>query len=140
VLVLADRPPCILATDPAAIPDARYILERAAGPRRLAVASVDDDLDPYPPIVDGALDLGEPEFRWQLATPASNDELIDVAGHAAPELQLDPAAFSPGDQVRVRVEIADRVDRTLPCADTAPTCAIAEPTCRQRVTWSVEIR
>lgn len=128
-----DQPPCIAATSPPAA-DARYILERTAPPRRFAVETVIDDLDPYPLPATQDPELGGARFRWWLGAPA----LAEVPGHDLPDLVVDPAAYAPGDVLTLRVEVADRVPREL-CPAAQPTCALAAG-CWQRLSWTVEIR
>lgn len=141
ILVDVDRPPCIAATEPRAVADARYVLERGQGPRRFAVSSVVDELDPYPlPAGDAQPDRGEARFRWQLASPATGGAFVELAGHALADYTIDPSAFAPGDELALRVEVADRVDRTLPCAESSPTCSVGDDGCLQRVSWGVQVR
>jgi hypothetical protein len=125
--VVADAPPCIAATTPAAPPQARFVLDISDGPRRFAVDSVTDDLDPWPA---AGSQLG---FRWFIAD-------AEVDGHDLPDLTFDPMFHAPGDVIPLRVEIADRVARTLPCPPDQAECSIAGDGCRQRVTWTVELR
>jgi len=141
ILIAADRPPCIEITDPPAAPGARYIVERSEGVRRLAVLSVADELDPYPlPPDDDQTDRGAATFRWQIATPDTGGQLVQLDGHTLADYMLDPSRYAPGDQLELRVEVSDRNPRTLPCAVDAPTCSIDDDGCLQRVTWGVEIR
>jgi len=141
ILVQADAPPCIAITDPLAEPVGTYILDAGDDPRRFAVLSVTDDLDPFPSS-DGDEDfLGEAGFRWYIATPDTGGELVQIDGHAAADYFVDPTAFAPGDEVELRVEVADRIEREIPCAVDQPTCSvIGDPSCLQRVTWGIEIR
>ncbi len=141
VLIVEDQPPCIETTDPAAVVGARYVVDRAEGPRRFAVGQVSDDLDPYPPPADGAdAELGEADFHWFVASPDSGGAFAEVAGHGVADLTIDPAAYAPGDVIDLRVEVTDRVARTLPCDASQATCSIGGNACVQRVTWGVEIR
>jgi hypothetical protein len=140
ILVDLDQPPCLVTVDPEAVPGARYILERSAAPRRFAVLLVEDELDPYPPPPTPAADVGAAELRWQIAGPDNAGAFVDVPGHALSDLFLDPSGYAPGDMIDLRVEVADRVERALPCVDSEPRCAIAGDTCWQRLTWGVEIR
>jgi hypothetical protein len=125
--IASDQPPCIAATTPAALPSARYLLDTRDGARRFAVDSVVDDLDAWP--AAGSMLA----FRWFV-------DDVEVEGHDLPDLTLDPAAYLPGDTVALRVEIADRVARSLPCAPDQPECSIGGDACLQRVTWTVEVR
>ena len=54
---------------------------------------------------------------------------------------LDPASYQPGDIVELRVEIKDRKNTAITCADANPTCStISDNACIQRQTWRVEVR
>lgn len=142
ISMAADAPPCIGATDPPALPGARYIVERDAPPRRLAVLSVTDDLDVYPRAADSGDDspLGNARFRWLMATPETGGAFVELAGLREASHLVDTSAHAPGDQLALRVEIDDRVGRELPCSEDRATCALGGDTCLQRVTWSMEVR
>jgi hypothetical protein len=141
-----DGPPCIAATDPPAQADAAYIVERGAAPRRFAVLAVADDLDVYPPPPDTTSDgrpspQGTATFAWSIATPYSEGALRPIRGHVLSGYALDPAAYAPGDELRLRVEIQDREPRAVSCDPQQPTCAISgDSACLQRVTWRIQIR
>ena len=139
IVVDTDHPPCIALTSPAADPVHRFALTRDDGPRTFALLSVTDDLDPYPTPPDAPDYLGAPSFTWQLGDPASGGQLVPLPG-GGPEVTIDPANYAPGDDLSLRVEVADRQDRTLPCSADQPTCSIGGDACLQRVTWEVEIR
>jgi hypothetical protein len=130
VTVGEDQPPCIAATSPTWSPEATVLVFRADGTRRFAVDSVTDDLDGYPG--SGI------EFRWLVSAPG--EPLVEVPGHDLPDLLLDPSGLDPGDRIDVRVEIADRVARTLPCGMDQAACSIGGNACFQRLTWTVEVR
>jgi hypothetical protein len=139
-----DEPPCIAATDPAPIAGASYIVTSGGGPRAFSIETVTDDLDPYP-IAAGTNDpdLGGAHFRWWIAGPQAPATFVEVPGHDLHSLAIDPAAYAPGDTLAVRAEITDRVMRTPSpsCTPDSPTCSITgDPSCLQRVTWSLEIR
>jgi len=136
IRVAPDRPPCLGAIDPIAPPPgAALVLDQ---PRRFSVLVVDDDLDVYPAPPPDDPYLGVAGFRWYLREPgATGFTLVDTEVAA---LELDPAHYAPADQVEVRVEIDDRVGRTLPCAADAPTCSLGQDACLQRRTWTVEVR
>ncbi len=131
VTVGADAPPCIAATSPAWSPETRIIVPRAGGERRFSIESVSDDLDAYPG--SGIT------FRWLVSLPGSPVP-VELPGHDLPDFVLDPQALDPGDVLAVRVEVADRVTRELPCALDQAACSIGGDTCRQRLTWTVEVR
>lgn len=138
-MVVDDQPPCIAATDPAAITGARYILTRDDGPRRFSVETVTDDLDPYPLPASPDEDLGGARFRWFVAGPGAGAPFVEVPGHDLHDLVIDPAIHAPGDVLGLRVEITDRVLR--PSCDAAePTCPAGGGSCLQRVSWTVEVR
>jgi hypothetical protein len=136
ILVVPDQPPCLGALDPAPPPPgAALLLDQ---PRRISVLVVEDDLDIFPAPPPDDPYLLPASFRWYLRPPgASGFTLVDtdVSG-----LELDPAQFAPGDLIDVRVEIDDRVGRTIPCAEGAATCSIGQDACLQRQTWTVEVR
>lgn len=131
VTVAGDAPPCLAATSPAWSPETRIVVPRSAGPRRFAVESVLDDLDGYPG--SGI------HFRWLVAGPGAASP-VELPGHDLADLTLDPTDLEPGDVLAVRVEIADRVARTLPCGVDQAACSIGGNACLQRVTWTVEVR
>ena len=137
VLVQADQPPCLGALTPIVPPGgASFPLEDE---RRFAVLTVDDDLDVYPPPSDMSIQ-GTTTFRWFLGSPASGGALIELTGVTGNAVDLDPTQYAPGDQLMLRVEIADRVARTLPCDASAASCSIGGDACVQRQTWSVGVR
>jgi len=127
--VVPDQPPCLAITVPDANSDGRYLVLRDDGPRRFAVASVTDDLDTFP---------GQIRLSWSLGP--SGTLPAPVAGHDFPDFTIDPADYLPGDVLELRVEVADRVARTLPCVAEQPRCSIGGNDCFQRETWEVEIR
>ncbi len=140
IVVGEDIPPCIAATDPDAVVQGVYVIDADDDPRRFAVLSVTDDLDVYPPPPDDAEFLGTASFSWSIATPDTEGEFVAIDDHLLSDYFVDPQGFAPGDQVELRVEIADRVDRVIPCDPAQPTCSIGGNSCLQRVTWEVEIR
>jgi hypothetical protein len=131
----ADHPPCVHVADPEFPPaGARIVLDER---RRFAVLAIDDDLDVFPP---PALDddvLGAASFRWWLATPATGGALqpLAVDGNG---VTLDPAGWSPGAALELRVEAVDREDRPL-CDASLPSCELVAG-CFQRQTWAMEVR
>ena len=136
VLVGPDHPPCIAHEWPEVPPAGELPLDE---PRPFSVLVVTDDLDVYPPPAPGDPYRGEATFKWWLASPATGGVLAPIAD-TGNSIELDPAAFDPGDQLELRVEIADRIARTLPCPASAPTCSIDGNSCLQRLTWNVEVR
>lgn len=124
-----DHPPCLHVADPAfPPPDARIVLDE---PRRFSVLVVDDDLDVYPPPAAGDPLLGTAGFRWSL------DGAPLATGVNA--VELDPAAFDPGDVLALRVDVDDRVTTRPACAADEPSCELVTG-CAQRRTWRVEVR
>jgi hypothetical protein len=135
VPVAADHPPCIGASDPGFPPEgARIVVDEL---RRFSVLAIDDDLDLYPAPSPNDDILGAASFRWFLASPASGGALqpIAVDGNG---VDIDPAAWTPGDQLELRVEAVDQLDRPL-CDAAMATCELVTD-CFQRQTWSLEVR
>jgi hypothetical protein len=135
VSVAADHPPCIGASDPGFPPEgARIVVDEL---RRFSVLAIDDDLDLYPAPSPNDEILGAASFRWFLASPATGGALepIAVDGNG---VDIDPAAWTPGDQLELRVEAVDQIDRPLCDASMASCELVAE--CFQRQTWSLEVR
>jgi hypothetical protein len=132
--VVPDRPPCLAQWLPA-VPPAGASLPISI-PTVFQVPLVDDDLDPYPPITE----IPQLVFAWSILPPGETQREVQV-GATGNALALDPAAFTPGDVVELRVEIFDRRRTALPCDDAAATCSItSSDSCLQRQTWRVEIR
>lgn len=135
--VVAPPPPCIAQVSPivppagAALPITDTTLFR--------VPVVTDDLDVYPPQTDDP-SLGITKFQWSFQGPGAATH-TPVSGATASSFQLDPATFTPGDIVEVRVEIYDRQLTPVGCPDGDATCStISMPSCIQRQTWRVEVR
>jgi hypothetical protein len=137
LVIHEDEPPCVEAFVPAftgpLVVDA---------PRRFAALSVTDDKDEYP-LVNGDPDLGAATFRWSMTAPGGT-VYAPVTGATGPELLIDPARYAPGDRFEVRVDAGDRITTRPACPADDPACSHAasnpSATCRQRVTWKVEIR
>jgi hypothetical protein len=136
ILVVPDQAPCLGALDPSPPPaTSSLILDQ---PRRISVLSVEDDLDIFPaPLPDDPY-LGPAELRWYVRAPGQTSFTLVDTGVGG--LELDPAHYDPGDHLDVRVEIDDRMNRTIPCAEGMATCSITQDACLQRQTWSVEVR
>lgn len=134
--VAEDQSPCLTVGEPGFPPEgATIVLEDA---RRFAVLAVDDDLDLWP--APDAQDpyLGVTTFRWYLAAPDTGGVLTALSGVDGSGVDLDPASYTPGDELTLRVEVSDRENRPL-CDPALDTCA-AIPGCFQRQTWHVEVR
>ena len=136
VTIVADHAPCLASYAPLTAPAGETL--PLADPTLFQVLVVSDDLDPYPPVVGDAL-RGTTSFSWSILPPgASQREKLSVVGNS---VALDPASYNAGDIVELRVEIQDRVLRTINCADTSPTCSvISDTSCIQRLTWRVEVQ
>jgi hypothetical protein len=135
ILVGDDKPPCLRQLTPlvAAAPSAWPMSE----PTLFQVHVVADDLDPYPTVSDPW--LGRTKFTWSLLAPGSTRQVL--TGVTGNNVALDPATYQPGDIVELRVEIADRNNTAITCADASATCSVVpDPNCLQRQTWRVEVR
>jgi hypothetical protein len=129
--IVADSAPCLRTLSPivAVAPSALPITE----PTLFQVHVVSDDLDPYPG-ASSAL-----RFTWSLLGPSGPRQVL--SGVTGNSVSINPAAYQPGDIVELRVEIADRNNFAITCADSAATCSvIPDPNCIQRQTWRVEVR
>jgi hypothetical protein len=134
VAIVADQPPCLRRWLPTVPPPGATL--PISTPTVFQVPLVDDDLDPYPPISE------EPKllFAWSLLRPGGAQREVQT-GATGNAIVLDPAAFTPGDLVELRVEIYDRQRTALPCDDAAATCSIvSSDSCLERQTWRIEVR
>ena len=75
-----------------------------------SVPVVTDDLDAYPGSPNDPI-LGTTTFSWSLKAP--NATGFASLGIVANSVVLDPAAYTVGDQLELRVDIADRNGTTL---------------------------
>ena len=136
-----DGPPCIGSIQPAASPVPAVISE----PTRFSVQTVFDGLDGYPKPANPHPEVGETTFTWKLASPASGGALVDISPTVS-DVLIDPAVYSPGDTLTLRVEVDDRNGNLpLACAEGQARCDTEDPgnpapTCSQRATWEIEIR
>jgi hypothetical protein len=105
----------------------------------VGVGSVSDDLDVWPelPPSEYFLPVGA-SFSWRW--PARHRWCAAAGRGWTRPLASSISQIAPGDRISIRLEVADRVDRTLPCADGDGTCSIGGDECLQRLTWEVEIR
>jgi hypothetical protein len=133
----SDQPPCIAQAQPVVPPDGASL--PVAEPTLFQVPLVSDDLDPYPPL-SGDPHFGTTAFEWSILAPGSPGRQI-LTGTTGNAVELDPDAFTPGEVVELRVEIFDRNQTAIPCADGDATCSVnAQPACIQRQTWRLEVR
>jgi hypothetical protein len=135
--VAADRPPCLAQWQPIVPPNGASLPVTA--PTVFRVPLVDDDLDVYPP-ASGDPVLGTTSFAWSILPPGATarQPLVGATGNS---IDFDPAAFTPGEIVELRVEIFDRAHTAPGCPDDQATCSVsAQLDCIQRQTWRVEVR
>jgi hypothetical protein len=131
------QPPCIEHTTPALPPPAvgngPAPFTVVSMPTDFVVDQVWDDFDPDPP-----------NLQWFVEAPGS-DTFAPRGGF--PSFPFNPAAFSFGDIVRVRLEIQDRdtvrgAQEFLACGN-ADVCSapnkVHTDACLQRVTWTVHV-
>jgi hypothetical protein len=106
-------------------------------PTLFQVKVVKDTLDPYPTVPGDAV-RGTTAFKWSIKQPGSSSRtLLGAIGNA---VSLDPANYTPGDIVELRVEIADRNKTPVNCADDQLTCSVISTSCIQRQTWRVVVQ
>ncbi|MGE0546014.1 MAG: hypothetical protein AB7O24_14205 [Kofleriaceae bacterium] len=131
--VKQDRDPCLGELFPLVPPAG--VAYPLIDPTLFQARRVDDDLDPFPPA-----DTGTTTFEWSIQVPGSGDHVV-IAGASGNSYALDPAQFTPGDIVELRVEVFDRAPTPIGCNEADPTCSvISDPMCLQRQTWRVEVR
>lgn len=136
ITVIPDHAPCISQVAPIAAPAGSAL--PMTDPTLFQVNVVTDDLDLWPAVPSDPV-LGATTFHWSILPPgASTRQPLTVGGN---QVALDPASFTPGDIVELRVEIADRNNTPVTCTDANPTCSvISDNNCIQRLTWRVEVR
>ena len=136
--VVPDHVPCLgFPVSPIVAPPGQAL--PLYDPTLFHVLVVTDDLDPFPTKSGDAL-FGNTTFRWSLLRPGSTTRqpLAGVTGNSA---AIDPATYTPGDFVELRVEIEDRNHTPITCADNLATCSvIADDACLQRLTWRMEVQ
>jgi len=139
VVVGPDNPPCLEQWSPIALPDGNFL--PMTEPTLFQVPVVSDALDRYPTVLDPVLDpaslLGPTVFVWSLKQGSGPRAPLAATGNS---VALDPASFSPGEELELRVEIFDRNDVPISCGDTEQTCSVISTACIQRQTWNVEVR
>jgi hypothetical protein len=133
-----DAAPCLAQLVPLPIQDPGRIFVSRSDLTRLFSVNVEDDLDTWPPTSTNA--TGFPTFTWSLQA-ASDPAPVKIPDYSSNQYELDLLAFSAGEAVQVRVDVADRVAR--PCNDSLDVCPpSADPLagdCVQRVTWNLEV-
>ncbi len=138
ITVAADHAPCLGQWAPITPIDPTEALP-LTDPTLFQVLVVDDDLDPFPPVPSDPL-RGTETFAWSILPPGATTRqaLTGVTGNG---VALDPASYTPGDLVELRVEIQDRNHTTVNCPDGDLTCStISDSSCVQRLTWRVEVQ
>jgi hypothetical protein len=130
-----DNPPCLAQWEPIASPAAALPVSE---PTVFQVPLVTDNLDAYPPI-SSEPPFGTTAFEWSILRPGAAMREV-LAGATGNRIDFDPAAFTPGDLVEIRVQIYDHNNVAVSCPDNQPTCALVTPGCLQRQTWRVEVR
>jgi hypothetical protein len=132
-VVAPDQPPCLDHTTP-------DLAQPVTTADDFVVDLVSDDLNPFPA---AAMGMGA-GMQWFLSEGSGPFMPVEKD---FPSFSFNPAAFSFGDVVRVRLEIQDRdTERSatefLACGD-ADVCSapslIHPDACIQRVTWTVNI-
>ena len=137
IVIGPDTPPCLrqlsplVAVSPASLP--------MSAPTLFQVHVVKDELDPYPMVNDPFGIVRATRFTWSLSRNGGpRQALTGVSGNS---VALDPAAYQTDDILELRVEIYDRNNTAITCADGIATCSvISDNTCLQRQTWRVEVR
>jgi hypothetical protein len=133
ITVAEDTPPCLDVWDPLASAEPAPITE----PTLFHVAQVRDDLDAFPRVSSEPF-IGETEFAWSIKVGAGPRQALSNSTNSLP---FDPQTYAPGTIVELRVEIFDRKQIAITCADAAQTCSVvSQPACIQRQTWRVEAR
>ncbi len=136
--VAPDMPPCIATYEPTAPLDLAEPPLPLSSAKLFSVSKVIDDLDPYPTDPTDPFE-GTTTFAWSLQGPGATT--FAPLGVTANAVELDPAAYTVGDELELRVDIADRNLTQLTCPDSDLTCSVvAGSMCIQRLTWRVEIR
>jgi hypothetical protein len=138
-------PPCIAQLAPI-VPTGGAALP-VTEPKLFQVPVVIDDLDVFPAQINkpsdialGLTPLDVTRFEWWFKGPGAPAHSV-VGGATASSFSFDPAGYTPGDIVEIRVQVYDRENTPMNCLPTDPTCSvISQPTCIQRQTWRVEVR
>lgn len=123
-----DKQPCIGVTEPALPPEGAAVIVDQL--RRFSVLEVRDDRDAYPTERGPIEWFGLSHFRWFL-----DGQQLGVDGNF---VDIDPALYTPGTLLDLRVEAVDREDQPL-CDGSLATCE-DRPGCFQRRSWTLEVR
>ena len=134
VNVGVDQPPCIQTLSPS-VPPAGTVLPMSEA-TLFQVLFVDDALDRFPTVANDPF-LGPTEFEWSLKVGSGPREVL--GGATGNGIALDPASFTPGDIVELRVEVSDRTQTPITCSDELASCSVLANACLQRQTWHVEV-
>jgi hypothetical protein len=127
IVIAQDQPPCIVGFTPTALQTIGF----ADQDTTFAVTSVNDDVDPYPGSTLGT-------FTWWYRMGTSGGFIRLSNPYSSNQLDFGPDAFSTGDEVQVRVEYQDRINRSFStCDQNALRCELV-PGCAQWVTWTVQ--
>ena len=129
VTVADDAPPCLIG-------EGADLPARVSGTDESQTFSVTvaDDGDPWPPADPSYAAPGKPTFAWRLRRDGG--AWSDVTGYDLSSLTIAGGDLTIGETLDVRVEVADRLTRSLAACGDAPTCALAMG-CAQRLTWTV---
>lgn len=133
--VKPDAPPCLDGYAPALPTQGAHL---SVFDPTLFQVLVTDDLDAYPPRDAMNPIYKTPTFTWSIGPQGGPREVIP--GATGNSVVFDPALYTPGTLVEVRVEIADRNTTPITCADDVPACSVISTSCYQRQTWLVEAR
>lgn len=136
MIVGPDMPPCLAQLSPLVATNPALPISEATW---FQVTVVKDDLNPFPTVPDDPV-LGPASFTWSLTLPNTTTR-IPLTGITSNRVALDPANYAPGDVLELRVEVQDRISRSLTGCGDAATCSLtSDTTCLQRQTWRVEVR
>jgi hypothetical protein len=136
ITVAPDQPPCIAQWQPIAPPDGTRL--PITEPTLFQVPLVHDDLEPYPGL-PGGKPFGTTQFAWWIVPPGATSR-EQLAGATGNRFDVDPAGFTPGDQVELQVEVRDSAHALPACDPADPTCSAQGTDCIQRQTWRLEVR
>jgi hypothetical protein len=127
--VAEDAPPCIVDQQPT-------LLDVVRDPNTALTLSfaVADDGDPLP-ARSARPSMAAITWRFRRTGRAAFDRLV---GAGERFLTLPAGAFIPGDDIELRVDIADRVNRipTADCTEDSTECALTTK-CQQRASWRI---